>query len=144
MRIFIGSDHAGLELKQALVTYLKDIQFVDCGCHSKESCDYPVFAKAVAEHVIAERGLGILICGSGIGMSIAANKIKGIRAAVVTDVTAARLCREHNDANIVCVGGRLIGVEVAIDICKTFLKTQFLGQRHGKRIAQISNIEGAS
>lgn len=143
MKIFVGSDHAGFALKRYLVTKLQSDQweFSDCGCHSDESCDYPEFGDLTAREVVSKNALGILVCGSGIGIGIAANKVLGARAAVVTDVTATRLSREHNDANIVCLGARLIGPEVALDICRTFLSSQFLGGRHARRIELLSSLE---
>ncbi len=143
--IFVGSDHAGYSLKKTLLEILKkdlpNLRFEDCGTDTEASCDYPDFAKKVATQVVHKQTRGILICGTGIGMSIAANKIHGVRAAEVWDATSARLCREHNNANIICFGARLVGPETAIDICKTWLKTEFLGGRHQGRLDKIAELE---
>ncbi len=146
-RLYIGSDHAGLELKNWVIERLTadfpGIQLEDCGTHTSESADYPIFAGKVAEKTVQNDGIGVLICGSGIGMSIAANKVRGARAALVWDVTSARLSRQHNGANIVCVGSRLVGREVAIDAIRTFLKTSFEEGRHAKRLDLIHQMEDA-
>lgn len=139
--IAIGNDHAGYELKQTIVKYLKDnnVEYKDYGCYSNESCDYPVFAKKVANAVangICDKG--ILICGTGIGISIAANKIKGVRAALCHDCLSAQLTREHNDANILALGARIIGEGLALKIIDEFLKAEFSNdERHIKRISQL-------
>lgn len=139
--IAIGCDHGGFELKQELIEMLNDknIEFIDFGCYSKESVDYPVYAKLVCEAILRnECDKGILICGTGIGISIAANKIKGIRAALCSDCYTAGVTREHNDTNVLCLGGRVIGIEVAKKIAETFLSTEFSDEeRHIKRIQQI-------
>ncbi len=141
MRIAIGSDHGGYEYKQEILNYLNaggyDVK--DFGTHSKESCDYPVIAKSVAKSVAAgESDRGILICGTGIGMSIAANKIKGIRAALCSDTFSARATREHNNSNVLCLGQRAIGDKLALDIVDVWLKTEFSGEaRHQRRIDMI-------
>lgn len=139
--IAIGCDHGGFELKQELIAMLNDknIEFIDFGCYSKESVDYPVYAKLVCEAILRnECDKGILICGTGIGISIAANKIKGIRAALCSDCYTAGVTREHNDTNVLCLGGRVIGIEVAKKIAETFLSTEFSDEeRHIKRIQQI-------
>ena len=141
--IAIGCDHGGYELKKEILKYLdeKDIEYKDFGCDSLESVDYPVYAKKVALAVASkECEKGILICGTGIGISIAANKVKGIRAALCTDSYMARLTREHNDANIVAMGGRVIGAGVAVDIVDAFLNTEFSGEkRHIDRINMIED-----
>ena len=132
MRVALGSDHGGFELKQEIIKYLeeKQIAYKDYGCHSTESTDYPIYAKKVAH--------GILVCGTGIGISITANKIKGIRAAVCTDCFTAEATRLHNDANILALGGRVVGPGLAVKIVDTFLNTPFSGdERHIRRIAQI-------
>lgn len=142
--IAIGSDHGGFELKNHVIAHLKEqgVEVCDMGTYSEESCDYPVIAKKVAEAVSGgEYEKGILICGTGIGISIAANKVKGIRAALCGDVYSAQMTRRHNDANILCMGGRVIGRELAFMICDTFLKEEFEGGRHEKRIAAISAME---
>ncbi|WP_448203457.1 ribose 5-phosphate isomerase B [Azospirillum sp. sgz302134] len=139
--IAIASDHAGYELKAQVASWLKANGFepLDLGCNGPESVDYPDFAAAVAAAIgdgRAERG--VLICGSGIGISIAANRHPGIRAALVHDVTTARLAREHNDANVVALGARIIGPEIAKDCVDVFLKTGFEGgERHSRRIAKM-------
>ncbi len=142
---YFGSDHAGYSLKKTLIETLKkefpQFTFEDCGTHSESSCDYPDFAAKVAHKVVEHSTRGILICGSGLGMSIAANKVFGIRAAEVWDVTSARLSREHNNANIACLGSRLVGPETALETCRTWLKTEFLGGRHQGRIDKITALE---
>ena len=141
MRVALGSDHGGFELKQEIIKYLeeKQIAYKDYGCHSTESTDYPIYAKKVAHGILdGECDLGILVCGTGIGISITANKIKGIRAAVCTDCFTAEATRLHNDANILALGGRVVGPGLAVKIVDTFLNTQFSGdERHIRRIAQI-------
>lgn len=141
--IALGSDHGGYELKQEIIQYLKEngIEYKDFGCHNTESCDYPVYAKTVARAVAdGECEKGILICGTGIGISIAANKVKGIRAAVCTDCFTAEATRLHNDANILALGGRVVGPGLAVKITETFLNTEFSGdERHIRRISQIEN-----
>lgn len=141
MRVALGSDHGGFELKQEIIKYLeeKQIAYKDYGCHSTESTDYPIYAKKVAHGILdGECDLGILVCGTGIGISITANKIKGIRAAVCTDCFTAEATRLHNDANILALGGRVVGPGLAVKIVDTFLNTPFSGdERHIRRIAQI-------
>lgn len=137
----IGCDHGGYELKQDIIKYLeeKNLPYKDFGCFSEESVDYPVYARKVA-HAVAEGECekGILICGTGIGISIAANKVKGIRAALCTDCFSAQATREHNDANILALGGRVVGKGLALKIVDTFLNTEFSGdQRHIRRIQMI-------
>lgn len=139
--IGIGSDHGGYPLKQEVIKYLEqnNIQYKDYGCYDESSCDYPVYAKAVANAVV--EGVcdkGILICGTGIGISIAANKINGIRCALCHDCFSAQATREHNDANILAMGARVIGAGLAVKIVDEFLKTEFSNdQRHINRIRQI-------
>ena len=141
MRVALGSDHGGFELKQEIIKYLeeKQIAYKDYGCHSTESTDYPIYAKKVAHGILdGECDLGILVCGTGIGISITANKIKGIRAAVCTDCFTAEATRLHNDANILALGGRVVGPGLAVKIVDTFLNTPLSGdERHIRRIAQI-------
>ena len=145
MRIVVGSDHAGFELKDRLVNYLKvrtDIDVIDVGPHSAERCDYPDFAAKVARNVQgSEADRGLLVCGSGIGVSIAANRFSGVRAALVQDAVMARLSREHNDANVLCLGSRLIEESVAMEAVDTFLSTDFEGGRHAGRLAKIDALE---
>lgn len=141
--IGIGSDHGGYDLKQVVIAYLeeKGIAYKDYGCMDKKSCDYPVFGKAVAEAVAdgtCEKG--IVICTTGIGISIIANKIPGIRCALCADTVSARLTREHNDANVLAMGGGIIGNNLAISIVDTFLHTDFSGEeKHQRRINMIND-----
>ena len=139
--IAIGSDHGGFELKETVKKHLMDkgIEVLDCGCYSTESVHYPVYAKAVANKVASgECEKGILVCSTGIGISIAANKVKGIRAALCHDPYSARMTRLHNDANILCMGGLVIGKNLALEITDVFLGTEFSGEeRHQKRIDMI-------
>ena len=141
MKIAIASDHGGIELKSVLINHLqeKNIEVIDCGTHTKESCDYPDYAKKVAEAILAgECEKGILICGTGIGITIAANRYEGIRAANCTNSFMAEATREHNDANILGMGARVIGVGTALKIVDTFLNTPFSNdERHIRRINQI-------
>lgn len=142
--IIIGSDHGGLTLKAALNSYLKRRGFdvVDAGTNGDASVDYPDFGQKVAESVIAgEAELGILICGTGIGMSIAANKIPGIRAALVTDVFMARMAREHNNANVLVLGGRVLDEQKACDLVGAWLDAAFEGGRHQLRLDKITALE---
>ncbi|RLC78847.1 MAG: ribose 5-phosphate isomerase B [Chloroflexi bacterium] len=147
MRIAIGSDHAGYALKQEIIAFLKDKghRVYDAGPYSAEFCDYPDYAIAVAQMVAnKEAELGILICGTGLGMGIVANKINGIRAAVCHDAYTARMSRAHNDANVLCIGARVIGSGVALDVVQVFLETRFSGaERHRRRIAKITALEEA-
>jgi ribose 5-phosphate isomerase B len=147
MRIILGSDHGGRRLKEEIKELLSsmEIETADVGCHSDESCDYPDFALPVAQKVAAgEYDLGILVCGTGIGMSIAANKVKGIRCAVVSDEFSARMSREHNNANILALGERVVGPDLAKSIVKTWISTEFSGDRHQRRLQKIREIEGAN
>ncbi len=144
MKIAIGADHGGYCLKTAIIEYFteKGIEYTDFGCYSEESVDYAIYAKKVADGVASgEYDKGILCCGTGIGISIAANKVKGIRAAVVTNEFCAEMTRRHNDANILAMGGRVITPEQAVKFTDIFLNTEFEGGRHERRIAQISAIE---
>lgn len=142
--IALGSDHGGYGLKQEIKKYLDEnrFEYKDFGCNSTEACDYPEYAKAVAQSVAkGECEKGILICGTGIGISMAANKVKGIRAAVCTDCFTAEATRLHNDANILALGGRVVGPGLAVKITETFLNTEFSGdERHKRRIAQIESV----
>lgn len=139
MPIPIASDHAGLPLKQALIAALQaeGLSFDDLGTHGPESVDYPDFAHAVCAKVAGTEALGILVCGTGIGMAIAANRHPGIRAAVLHNATEARLTRAHNNANIACLGARMVGIEVALDAIRAFLATQFEGGRHERRLQKL-------
>jgi len=141
--IAIGCDHAGYELKKEFITYLKEknYDFIDLGCDG-ESCDYPNIAKAVSEKISSgEVEKGILICGTGIGMSIAANKIKGIRASLCSDSFSTRFTRLHNDSNVMCIGARVIGTGLALELLEIFLTTEYEGGRHQKRLDIIKNFE---
>ena len=139
--IAIGSDHGGYGLKQEIIGYLEKsgIEYKDYGTYTEDSCDYPVYAKKVAKAVLSgECEKGILICGTGIGISITANKFKGIRAAICHDCFSAQATREHNDANIIAMGARVVGPGLAVKIVDTFLHTEFSGEeRHINRISQM-------
>ena len=144
MELIIGSDHGGYELKEKLKGYLskKGVAIIDVGTKSQESCDYPDIAKKGARKVLEKKCLGILICGTGIGISIAANKIKGIRAALCYNEYTSKMAREHNDANILCLGGRTTLVENAKKIVDVFLNTSAsLEERHKKRVNKICKLE---
>ena len=144
MKLVCGSDHAGLRLKEELKKHLeeKGITVHDVGTHSNESVDYPDFAVQVAREVAKhEADLGLLVCGTGIGMAITANKIAGVRAASVSDTFSARASREHNDANVLCIGERVVGVGLAKDILDAFLGAQFQGGRHTGRVAKINALD---
>lgn len=143
-RIAIGSDHAGFSVKEIIRKYLEGAGYAvnDLGTSSEESVDYPDYGKAVAEHVVSKHAdLGIAVCGTGIGISIAANKVPGIRAALAHDVNTARLAREHNDANVLALGGRVVPGETAIQMVQVFLTTAYLGGRHQRRLDKITAIE---
>ncbi len=143
MKIGIGSDHGGYELKESIKEYLtqEGIEFVDYGTNSLESVDYPDFGRKVSDGVLnKEVDRGILICGTGIGISITANRKKGIRCALCSDTFSARMSREHNNANILALGGRVVGLGLALDIVKAFLETEFEGGRHERRINKIDDI----
>ena len=142
--IALGCDHGGFAIKEAIKKYLdeSEIEYNDFGTYSEESVDYPVYAKKVADAVASgECEKGVLCCGTGIGISIAANKVKGIRAAVVTNEFCAEMTRRHNDANIIAMGGRIISEEQAVKFTKIFLETPFDGDRHIKRVQMITDIE---
>ena len=143
-RIAIGADHAGFRLQQLCADRLNAIghDVADHGTYSEERVDYPDYAVKVARAVAAhEADLGVLVCGSGVGVCIAANKIAGIRAATVHDFTSARLAREHNDANVVCLGARFGGEQVALDALDAFLNAEFEGGRHIERVAKITALD---
>lgn len=152
MRIALGADHAGVALKASIRRAFDEAArasparpantYVDFGTHSEEPADYPDFARPVAEGVASGAfDRGVLVCGTGVGMSIAANKVPGVRAALVHDCDGARLCREHNDANIVTLAGRSLAPEVALAIVDTFLDTPFAAGRHERRIGKITDME---
>ena len=143
--IALGSDHGGFLYKEELKKHLdaKGIAYVDFGTTSTESCDYPVYAEKVCKAIQSgECEKGILICGTGIGMSICANKFKGIRAAVCGDHFSAEFTRKHNDSNVLCMGARTIGAGVALQLADIFLSTEFEGGRHQKRIDMMMSFEG--
>lgn len=142
IKIAFGCDHGGINLKNKLIEILKnDYEYEDFGTYTEDSVDYPVFAKKVAEAVVSgQADKGILCCGSGIGVSIAANKVKGIRAVVCSDTTSARYSRLHNDANILCLGERIIGALTAEDICRIWLETDFEGGRHQRRVDMLNEM----
>ena len=142
LRIAIGSDHGGYEYKEQIVSYLKEkgYECVDVGTYSTDSCDYPVIARAVTTKITTgEADRGILICGPGIGMSIVANKVKGIRAALCGDTFSARASRAHNNSNVLCLGERVIGINLAMDIVDIWLESKFEGGRHQRRVDMMEN-----
>lgn len=142
--IAIGSDHGGYALKQAIMKHLekKGLEYKDYGTYTEDSCDYPIYGEAVARAVSSgECERGIVICGTGIGISMAANKVKGVRAALCGDCYSAEFTRLHNDANILALGARVVGEGLALKIVDTFLETGFEGGRHARRVALISEIE---
>lgn len=142
--IAIGSDHGGYALKQEIMAFLEEqgIAYRDYGCYTDESCDYPDIAKPVCEAVIGgEAENGILICGTGIGISMSANKIKGIRAALCSDYYSAKYTRLHNDANVICLGGRTLGAGAACELVNVFLQTEFEGGRHQRRVDKVMALE---
>jgi len=144
--IAIGCDHGGYELKEAIKAHLdkNNIEYKDFGCFSKDSVDYPKIALEVGTKVASkEYPKGILCCGTGVGISIAANKVNGIRAALISDCFTAKATREHNDSNILCLGGRVIGEELAFMIVDIWLNTEFIGGRHLNRINQVTEIENS-
>ena len=143
-KITVGSDHAGYELKLKVIAHLEErgIEVIDVGTYTTDSCDYPNYAHAVCKNVqdgVTE--LGILICGTGIGMSMAANKHRGIRAAACSDTFSARLTRAHNNANILCFGERVIGPGLALDLVDSFIDTDFEGGKHQRRVDMVMQIE---
>ncbi|HOT31933.1 MAG TPA: ribose 5-phosphate isomerase B [Petrotogaceae bacterium] len=144
MKVAIGSDHAGYDMKENLKKYLisQNVEVIDCGTYSDSSVDYPDYAKAVCTKVLdKETTLGILVCGTGIGMSIAANKIHGIRAALCLYPTMAELARKHNNANILVLGGRIMGTDIARWTVDAFFRTSFDGGRHQNRLDKIERME---
>lgn len=144
MKIAIASDHGGYDYKQELIPYIESLghQVLDLGCHGPASVDYPDYGIPCAQAVArGEADRGVVICGTGIGISISANKVPGIRCALCTDPVMARLTREHNDANMLAMGGRIIGIELAKDIVRVFLSTEFSGGRHKTRIDKIAQYE---
>ncbi len=137
--IAIASDHGGYELKEAIKEKFPDLEWDDLGCHSTDSVDYPDYAQKMVDAIEAGKiESGILVCGTGIGISIAANRSPNVRAALCTDATMARLTRQHNDANVLALGARITGAESAFDIVETFLNTEFEGGRHVRRVEKLS------
>jgi ribose 5-phosphate isomerase B len=145
LRVALGGDHAGFSLKKAVAARLASrvTELLDCGTHSEESCDYPDFAIAVARQLIEGKAdRGIVVCGSGVGVSVAANKIPGIRAAICHDTYSAHQGVEHDDMNVLCIGGRIIGSELAFEIVDAFLNASYVPQdRHARRLAKVLDIE---
>ncbi|MGI6642813.1 MAG: ribose 5-phosphate isomerase B [Bacillota bacterium] len=144
MKIAIGSDHAGFELKEEIRTELAagGHEVCDWGARGTESVDYPDFAKKVCRAVVSKQSeVGLLVCGTGLGMAIAANKVPGIRAVACSDTFSARMGREHNDANVLCLGSRVVGSGLAMDIVRAFIGAKFQGGRHGRRVQKILDLE---
>ncbi len=147
MRIAIANDHAAVELKKEIVDYVRGLghEVINYGTDSHESCHYPEYGEKVARAVAAkDADCGILICGTGVGISIAANKVKGVRAAVCSEPVTARLAKEHNNANIIAFGARIVGPETAREIVKAYLTAEFLGGRHERRVDMIAEIEACN
>lgn len=143
-KIILGADHGGYELKNTVKAHLLSLGYevTDVGTDSAQSCDYPIFASRLCKKIQSgEAELGILVCGTGIGMSMAANKHRGIRAACCSDTFSARLTRLHNNANILCIGARVVGAGLAIDLVEAFINAEFEGDRHIKRLSLIEDIE---
>ena len=143
-KITVGCDHAGLNLKKMVISHLQErgYEVLDVGTHTPDSCDYPAIAHALCKNIqngVSE--LGILVCGTGIGMSMAANKHRGIRAAACSDTFSARLTRVHNDANVLCFGERVVGMGLALDLVDAFIDAEFEGGKHQRRVDMITAIE---
>lgn len=144
LRVSIGSDHAGFALKSEIIGLLNELgcEVVDCGCFSPERVDYPDYAAIVARDVQAEKvDRGILICGTGIGMAITANKFKGVRAASLVDEYSLLMARKHNDLNVLCLGSRVVGMGTAALLVESFLKTEYEGGRHAERLEKLTELE---
>jgi ribose 5-phosphate isomerase B len=144
LSVALGADHAGWELKEALKSWLMEAgyQVLDFGTHSPDSVDYPDYAQQVGEAVaVGKVDRGVLVCGTGIGMTMAANKIPGVRAALCGDAFTSRMSREHNDANVLALGGRLTDADMGCDILKVWLETDFAGGRHARRVNKIMELE---
>lgn len=145
LRVALGGDHAGFSLKQEIAARFtgRVTELMDCGTHSEASCDYPDFALAVARQLIdGKADRGIVVCGSGVGVSVAANKIPGIRAAICHDTYSAHQGVEHDDMNVLCIGGRIIGSELAMEIIEAFLKARYVpAERHARRLAKVLEME---
>ena len=147
MKIVIGCDHAGYNIKNAVKKHIeeKGYEVIDVGTNSSDSCHYPVYASAACQKILdGECELGILICGTGIGMSIAANKHKGIRAAACSEAFSAELTRQHNDANVLCLGARVIDYDKIQSLTDLFLTTEFMGGKHATRVGMLSEIENGT
>ena len=147
MKIAIGNDHVALDMKNHIKAYIesKGHTVSDFGAYTDERTDYPIYAARVSNAILSgECELGILICGTGVGMSIAANKYKGIRAACVSDTFSARLTRQHNDTNVLCFGARVVGLGIACDLCDNFLEAEYEGGKHAKRVDMIMAIEAGT
>ena len=144
MKIVIGSDHAGYELKEAVKAKLEadGYEMMDVGCYSTESVDYPKYGHAVGKAVVSgEADKGIAICGTGIGISIACNKVPGVRAGLVTSVWQAEMTKAHNDANVLCMGGRVVDKELAFEMVDKWLSTEFMGGKHERRVSQLEDLD---
>ena len=144
--LYLAADHGGFELKESIQKYLdnKGMEYVDCGTHTPDSIDYAIIAKKACDEIVKDKNnMGILCCGTGIGISMAANKVNGIRAACCSDYFSAKYTRLHNNANVLCMGGRVVGAGLAIELVDVFLNTGFEGGRHQRRIDQLTDIENA-
>ena len=142
MKVGISSDHGGFEMKEAIKKHFGDIDWVDYGCHSTEAVDYPEFAQKLCKAVLNKKiEKGITLCGTGIGASLAANRFHGIRAALCHDEFTAEMCRKHNDANVLVMGGRVVAEPLALKMVKIFFSTEFEGGRHQRRVEAIENSE---
>ena len=143
MKIVVASDHGGFDLKESLRLYLKELGYevLDLGCYDRASVDYPDYGRLAGERVLEENCLGLVICGTGIGISISANKVKGVRAALCSEEYSAAMARRHNNANILALGGRTTGVDLAKSILDAFLQADFEGGRHERRVNKIIDIE---
>lgn len=140
MKIFLGSDHAGFDLKTRVMSILKhkDFELIDCGCfNGVDSVDYPDIAHKTCEEVLRFNGRAILFCGTGVGMAMVANRVCGIRAVCATDYYSVRCSRLHNDANVLCLGGRVVGLDLALELVDVFLRTDFEGGRHARRLGKF-------
>jgi ribose 5-phosphate isomerase B len=147
MKWYAGSDHAGFRLKQLMIAVLRELgdEVIDVGTHNEESTDYPTYGAEVGRKVVGEPGtFGLIVCGTGIGISIAANKVAGVRAALVHDDFTAAAARAHNDANVISLGARVVGPGVAESALRMFRSTQFVGGRHERRVSMIDSIESKS
>lgn len=147
MKIAIGNDHAGTEYKKVISDYIKDkygYEIINCGTDTNDSCDYPEFGEKVANTIVSGKAdKGVLICGTGIGIGIAANKVKGIRCAICSESESAKLSRQHNDANVISFGARIVSIDKAKEIVDAFLTSEFEGGRHSKRVDMIKQIENS-